>query len=153
MNRKKAFTLIELMIVVAIIGILAYVVTNKTGDLIRKSREGSTKGSLGAIRSALAIYYADNLDHYPTGPATNNSSLLQSALVDKYLKEFPSIRAFPFHPETNAVDDVDSGDLVTSHPTDNGQWVYVSENVTGSWGSIGVGCFHLDSRSTPWSSY
>ena len=49
---NKGFTLIELMIVVAIIGILAAIAIPKFADLIRKSNEGATKGNLGATRSA-----------------------------------------------------------------------------------------------------
>jgi prepilin-type N-terminal cleavage/methylation domain-containing protein len=57
--KKSGFTLIELMIVVAIIGILASIAIPKFADLIRKSKEGATKGNLGSLRSALSIYYGD----------------------------------------------------------------------------------------------
>ena len=63
---EKGFTLIELMIVVAIIGILAAVAMPKFADLVRKSKEGATKGNLGTLRSALSIYYADNEGMWPT---------------------------------------------------------------------------------------
>ena len=53
------------MIVVAIIGILAAIAIPKFADLIRKSQEGATKGSLGALRSALTIYYGDMEGVYP----------------------------------------------------------------------------------------
>ncbi|MBI3565196.1 MAG: prepilin-type N-terminal cleavage/methylation domain-containing protein, partial [Elusimicrobia bacterium] len=64
-KNKKGFTLIELMIVVAIIGILAAIAIPKFAELIRKSGEGASKGNLGSIRSALSIYYGDMEGTYP----------------------------------------------------------------------------------------
>jgi len=57
--------MIELMIVVAIIGILAAVALPRFGGMIEKSREGATKGSLGGMRSANCIYYADQSGIWP----------------------------------------------------------------------------------------
>src|SRR5690348_15889507 len=65
-NKSKGFTLIELMIVVAIIGILAAVAIPKSAHLVTKSKEASVKGGLGAVRSAVSIYYGDLEGSYPT---------------------------------------------------------------------------------------
>jgi len=72
MKTKKGFTLIELMIVVAIIGILAAIAIPKFADLIKKSKEGATKGSLGELRSALTIYYGENEGIYPVANAVGS---------------------------------------------------------------------------------
>jgi type IV pilus assembly protein PilA len=64
-KHEKAFTLVELMIVVAIIGILAAVAIPKFAQMLEKSREGATKGNLSAIKSAAANYYADQQGQYP----------------------------------------------------------------------------------------
>ena len=62
---EKGFTLIELMIVVAIIGILAAIAIPRFADMLEKAREGSTKGNLGTIKSAITIYYGDREGVWP----------------------------------------------------------------------------------------
>ncbi|MBN2406294.1 MAG: prepilin-type N-terminal cleavage/methylation domain-containing protein [Elusimicrobia bacterium] len=56
-GKDKAFTLIELMIVVAVIGFLSAVTVVKYIDLMNNAHEATTKGNLGAIRSAVSLYY------------------------------------------------------------------------------------------------
>jgi prepilin-type N-terminal cleavage/methylation domain-containing protein len=64
--RQKGFTLIELMIVVAIIGILAAIAIPRFAQMLEKAREGSTKGNLGSLKSAASIYYGDQQGIWPT---------------------------------------------------------------------------------------
>lgn len=65
MKNEKGFTLIELMIVVAIIGILAAIAIPRFAQLIDKAREAGARGNLGALRSATSIYYGDNKGQWP----------------------------------------------------------------------------------------
>ena len=53
------------MMVVAIIGILATIALPKFAEMVARAKEASTKGSLGALRSAMSIYYADTEGTYP----------------------------------------------------------------------------------------
>ena len=82
LKTKRGFTLIELMIVVAIIGILAAIAIPKFSQLITKGNEANTKGNLGALRSALSIYYGDTEGTIPT-------TLDSLAVNGKYLQNIP----------------------------------------------------------------
>jgi len=58
LNSRSGFTLIELVMVIAIIGILASIAIPTFQNLGRSAKEGATRGGLGAIRAAVAIDYA-----------------------------------------------------------------------------------------------
>ena len=97
MKKSKGFTLIELMIVVAIIGILAAIAIPKFSELIKKSKEGATKGSLASIRSAVAIYYGENEGIYPstnsaTADGNDVTTEFAGQLVPKYLSSIPYVK-------------------------------------------------------------
>ena len=51
------FTLIELVMVIAIIGILASIAIPKFQDLTGLAKQGATKAGLGTVRSVLAVRY------------------------------------------------------------------------------------------------
>src|SRR5687768_3320512 len=86
MNKRsvRGFTLIELMVVVAVIGILAAIAFPKFANMVAKAKEGRTLSHLGVIRSALSVYYADNEVH----PGDLTVGLSNGR---KYLAEIPSI--------------------------------------------------------------
>ena len=85
-SRHQGFTLIELMIVISILGVLATIAIPKFANLIRKSREGATKGNLGSIRSAITIYYANNEGVFPTWAPEKTSSVLEDSLIPRYIR-------------------------------------------------------------------
>lgn len=60
MNRK-GFTLIELILVIAILGILAVSALPKFLNLTGEARRASRDGVVGAVRSGIALYRANSM--------------------------------------------------------------------------------------------
>lgn len=136
------FTLIELMIVVAIIGILAAIAIPKFSNLITKSSEGATKGTLGSIRSALSIYYGDMEGQYPT-------DMYALTISGKYLTAVPKAKTPGFHPDSSA-ESLGSG---TVSVNDGGGWAYNNAISDANWGTLWVNCTHTDTKGTTWTLY
>lgn len=63
---KKGFTLLELLIVIAIIGILVTIATASYSSAQNKSRDARRRGDVKAIQNAWEQYYADNNGAYPS---------------------------------------------------------------------------------------
>ena len=62
MNAQKGFTLIELMIVIAIIGILAAIAIPQYQNYIAKSQVSRVMGELGGLKTAVETCYLDGED-------------------------------------------------------------------------------------------
>ena len=67
LKSKKGFTLIELMIVVAIIGILAAIAIPNFLTFRLKAKTSEAKSNLGAIRTVEEAYKAEEDQYYPSG--------------------------------------------------------------------------------------
>ena len=153
-NQKLShgFTLIELMIVVAIIGILAAIAIPQFANLVSKSQEGATKGNLGTIRSALSIYYGDTEGWYPTGSGVGlgMQSLTTSS---KYLQSIPNA-TLPKTTNSNGHASTNSETDGTAVVDANAGWLYDNGGATsGTWGKLSVNCSHQDLRNVGWSTY
>jgi prepilin-type N-terminal cleavage/methylation domain-containing protein len=136
---RKGFTLIELMIVVAIIGILAAIAIPKFASLIRKSNEGASKGNLGSIRGALSIYYGDLEGQYP-------SDVASLTISGKYMASIPAAKAPNYHGDTSSL-------VNGSGATDAGGWTYNDVTGDANMGTLWVNCTHTDTKGSTWTLY
>ncbi len=96
-GRRLAFTLVELMVVVVILGVLATVVTVSVTDYLVKGKQNATRAEIAQIGNALQLFYTE-ADRYPdneeglallkrTGPAHPNG-ILQGDLLDPWGHEY-----------------------------------------------------------------
>jgi len=80
---KKGFTLIELVMVIVILGILAAIAIPQYLNLTGEARIAATKGSIGSIRAAVAIQYAQNAisNQTPLYPTTLSGNMFAEGIV------------------------------------------------------------------------
>ena len=116
---------------------------------LRKAElEGAAKGSLGAVRSALAIYYGDLEGRYP-------ESLDMLTVNMKYLREVPALE-IGGHKRTTMVTrlrNVRSQAELEAQLKDTGGWGYVSDPDSPLFGTLIIDCRHNDERGMPWFKY
>ena len=85
--RKNGFTLVELLVVVAVIGILSAALMTVINPIQqqKKARDSVRRGDLAKISSALEQYYADH-NSYPTA----SSGSIPESDLSGYLKTIPT---------------------------------------------------------------
>lgn len=110
MVTRRGFTLVELLVVLAIIGLLLSIAVPRYYGSLDKSKETVLKENLFQLRDAIDKYHADK-GRYPES--------LESLAADKYLRSVPLdpitdstatwIVVPPADPQKNGVYDVRSG--------------------------------------------
>ncbi len=122
-KNSKGFTLIELIVVMVILAILAIVAIPKYIDLTTQAKIAATKGTLGAVRSALAIKYAESA---ATGAAVFPGSLGAADFADN-------------REPVNSLSGVDGIAAVASAPTGtatsagDGFWYIIASGQAGAY--------------------
>jgi len=144
---QKGFTLIELMIVVAIIGILAALAIPAYTDYTIKSRVGEGASLTGAFKTAIEVYWSENgtlngLTDGTVNPVTLGLTAVSGEYVSSILIETVGANNTPtleinMHTQTNKL-----GGTPTNGGADGACFTYTPDTATnGSGGNIiwGVG--------------
>jgi prepilin-type N-terminal cleavage/methylation domain-containing protein len=137
-NTKQGFTLIELMIVVAIIGILAAIAIPRFAQMLEKSREGATKGNLAGLRSAISIYYSEREGTYPDDLTASFTS---------YLYPIPPAKASPLGNTST----VTLAWLIPQAPGTG--WAYEADPIKVFYGNIYPNTNATDTKGLSFTTY
>lgn len=123
MQLRRAFTLVEILIVVVILGILASLVVPKFSNAVQESSETATLDQLDKVRRALAVYFVQNQSVYP---AISEGEGTWAELLPNYMRT-PPVNAW-VRPENakkivigDHADDAWQGDYAWIYNPENGQ--------------------------------
>ena len=93
MNNQRGFTLVELMITIVIVGVLATVAIPLYQANVKRAKGSESDASMGSIRTALRVYYAEN-SAYPIragyGPVHTLTDSIDIDSLDMVGKYFPA---------------------------------------------------------------
>ena len=148
---ESGFTLVELMIVVAIIGILAAVAIPNYRNYQMKAKTTEARVNLGAIRGLQESYAAER-DTYL--PSTHYPGFTQGQKKewDETATNAANFTAVGFQPSgnvyysyaMNASEDQRYEIIAAQDLDSNGATIDAADNFDGACGNSNNGCFHVD---------
>ena len=132
MKSREAFTLVELVVVILILGILAAVAAPKLLSTAGTAKDNGLRQTLSIIRDAIEMYAAENGGQLP---AADGSEATFKNDLQSYLRKFPK-NPVAGDPSEGAVVIMEGGGLPLSGLIDAGPgwgsgWIY--EFTTGEF--------------------
>lgn len=149
MSGSRAFTLVELMIVVAILGILAAITLPEFQGHTQQAKEAAAKDNLRILREVIERFAIKNNGRTPgyaangLGPPIDHAFYVD-LLTNKYLPEIPTN---PFN-GLSTVQVIVDADSMPAAATGNYGWVYkpLTKEIRLDWTGT-------DSQGTSYYSY
>jgi general secretion pathway protein G len=117
-RRSKAFTLVEILIVVVILGILAAIVVPQFTSASQQAQAGNVATQLQTIRSQIELYRVRHNGNYPPALITGGGGV--AAWTDLVGADY--MRAMPVNPHTSSADVVIGTSLADSAATAG--WIF-----------------------------
>ena len=122
-NRRRAFTLIELIAVIVVLAILAGVAVPRYFDYTDRAKASAVQGTVGNIRSAIQNFYANaSLAGTPAYPTLAQLTTAGAVIQD----------AFPVNPYNNlsSATTATSADFTARTVAGTAGWRYYVDNTT-----------------------
>ena len=164
--KRKGFTLIELVVVVAIILLLAATLAPKLRKEVAKARDAKAVAALGSLRTAVNIFYSDK-GKTPTKLAGTSNDGESIYPVDADTSEYLEKDLVTFLNTDDASSDGSAGAPIGAHrsgPTETlnygGFATYEYNNtddlevyIDGASATAGTATNEYDTKGNAWASY
>lgn len=122
-RRNRAFTLVEILIVVVILGILAAIVVPQFTNASTEAQTSNVESQLQTIRNQVELFRAQNNGTYPADLIAGGDETCWDTLI---AGDF--LRAAPYNPRTSAAD------VGTQTTANNGAAILAARAVVaGGW--------------------
>ncbi len=109
-RRRRGFTLLELLVVMAIIGVLLTISAPRYFRSLQRSREAVLKQDLASLRESIDKFYGDTGKYPPTLAVLVDKRYLRSIPVDPITRKADQWTVVNSDdPEDNGIKDVHSG--------------------------------------------
>jgi len=145
MDKKRIFS-VEFIVTALVIIALIIIFIPKFLNTPKQAKECTVAANLSVLRSAIALYYADNDGNYPQG------DVAKALVSGGYISKIPKSYSCGYHEASNKI--VDSKDLKGD---DTGEWAYKSDKVDDSsgrnQGEIWLNCTHKNSKGEVMSEF
>jgi len=121
--KNKGFTLVELMIVIAIIALLAAVALPKFASATEAAKVANVQGNLANLRTSLAVYYAKN-KQYPSFSTSASAGIRSNGDLSEEFQNFYSNKQMPIVPSGENVSTARRNVYSMTTTTRTGGWRY-----------------------------
>lgn len=119
MNRSRAFTIVELLIVIVVVGVLAAISIVAYNNIAAKARDAQRMSDISSITKALELYYIEN-GAYPPGSWAYSDTASWDTFISA-LGQFGS--------------GISSGDPINQRGSSSAQSAYIYSYFTNTSGS------------------
>lgn len=125
---KKGFTLIEVIMVIALIGILSMMIAPNVVLIINKNKEKSCKSLIGSIESACEIYVSNHRYELNLGSCNNNEKISISIPL-RTLVESGDLTEPIVNPLNNEKINIDTNKVNVDFNCDNKTFTYKFDGI------------------------